>query len=260
MFLKLELQEKTTVSSELSSVARWLCGALVALLVGALTIAIIDPTIAGPDLAALVSASMPVSGVGNPVTGVLLNFRSFDTLLEIAVLLIVAVAMMPASTIPASLMSKNKTRFIVVNHHHLVHPVLVGLVRWLVPLAIVVSGYLLWTGAHAPGGAFQAGAVLASAGVALSLTGRHEFVWHGLAARFLLSVGLLVFVAVAVSNFMATGTVLQYPVNAAGALILVVEIAATLSIAAILLLLFTRLMQVSEAAEELNDMVDKASK
>jgi multisubunit Na+/H+ antiporter MnhB subunit len=245
MFLKLKLQEQTTDSPELSGLTRCLCAAIIAVVIGALIFVLVQSSQgqiskAAPDLAALVSAKIPVSGVGNPVTAVLLNFRSFDTLLEIAVLLIVAIAMMPAP------IATHKTRLLIINHHHFVHPVLEGLVRWLVPLAILVSGYLLWTGAHAPGGAFQAGAVLAGAGVALSLTRRHAFVWGSMGTRLLLTVGLLAFITVAVSNFISTGTVLQYPLDYTGGLILLVEIAATLSIAAILLLLFTRLMTVED--------------
>ena len=44
--------------------------------------------------------------------------------------------------------------------------------RWLVPLLLVTAGYLLWAGAQQPGGAFQAGALLASASVLLRLSGR----------------------------------------------------------------------------------------
>ena len=42
------------------------------------------------QMTALVSSNMPISGVENPVTAVLLNFRGYDTLLEIGVLLLAA--------------------------------------------------------------------------------------------------------------------------------------------------------------------------
>lgn len=41
----------------------------------------------GTRLAELALERVPESGVSNPVTAVLLNFRSYDTLLELAVLL-----------------------------------------------------------------------------------------------------------------------------------------------------------------------------
>ena len=99
----------------------------------------------------------------------------------------------------------------------------------------------LWTGAYAPGGAFQAGAIAAAAGVALSLTGQYQWRWNSTVARLLLSLGLLAFTAAGVLTMAMTGIVLQYPRDAAAAIILLIEAAATLSIGAILLLLYTRL-------------------
>ena len=104
-----------------------------------------------------ISAQLPNSGVTNPVTAVLLNFRAYDTLLELAVLLAAALgilAMGPARP-----------------PYRTAGPLLKGLIRWLVPLLILTAGYLLWAGAHAPGGAFQAGALLAAAAVMLRLGG-----------------------------------------------------------------------------------------
>ena len=42
----------------------------------------------GPRLADIAHANVPTSGVSNPVTSVLLNFRAYDTLMELAVLLV----------------------------------------------------------------------------------------------------------------------------------------------------------------------------
>lgn len=41
--------------------------------------------------------NFPPSGVGNPVTAVLLNFRAYDTLLEVAVLLAAVFAVLPVT-------------------------------------------------------------------------------------------------------------------------------------------------------------------
>jgi multisubunit Na+/H+ antiporter MnhB subunit len=164
---------------------------------------------------------------------VLLNFRSYDTLLEIAVLLIVAVAMVPDRRhlsephLPAASIAVGQD------------PMLTDLVRWLVPIAVLVTGSLLWSGAYAPGGAFQAGAVLASAGIAIVLAQNYAMQWQSQRARGSIVIGLLVFVAVAIACVAITGTLLQFPVAHAGSYILFVELALTLSIAATLLLLFT---------------------
>ncbi len=245
MFVKPQWRRQNVTSPELSPAACLLLATVIAAMVTALIVALGTEAKAAPQLAARVSEQLEVSGVENPVTAVLLNFRSYDTLLEIAVLLIVAVALMPATV-----SAPQAGGWIQQHEHRPVTPMLAALLQWLVPLALVVGGYLLWTGAYAPGGAFQAGSVIAAAGVALSLAGQHRFSWHGATARALLLLGLLVFVLVAAANALITGTTLQYPVDAAGRLILLVELAATVSIAAILLLLFTRLKALADAGQE----------
>jgi multisubunit Na+/H+ antiporter MnhB subunit len=79
------------------------------------------------------------------------------------------------------------------------------MVGFIVPLMLLVAGYLLWAGAKQPGGAFQAGAVLAAAGVLLRLAGKlpppdpeAPGVRIGLAA------GLAVFLGVFVPGVLAT--------------------------------------------------------
>ena len=104
-----------------------------------------------PGLSELVAENLENSGVKNPVTAVLLNFRGYDTLLEMGVLLLALIAVWSIGTAPQQCQTEPSA-------------VLDILSRLLVPLLIMVSGYLLWVGANAPGGAFQAGAVLAAAG------------------------------------------------------------------------------------------------
>jgi multisubunit Na+/H+ antiporter MnhB subunit len=172
-----------------------------------------------------VFARLAESGVTNPVTAVLLNFRAYDTLLELAVLLaallgILALAGERASYAQAGL-------------------VLGALTRSLVPLLIIVGGYLLWVGAHAPGGAFQAGAILAGAAVLLRLSGHSRAgLPAGLALRLVSVAGIAVFVAVGLGLMLAGRPFLGYPAGWAGGLILLIETAATLAIAATLALAF----------------------
>lgn len=233
MFLDLQYNEKKTDQSKLSNCLNIISGLFIAIVSSMLVFSIVKTDKANPQLANQAMENLPNSGVENPVTAVLLNFRSYDTLLEIAVLLIVAFAMLP---------SENEKKLLLsIDHKKPFDPVLVGLLRWLVPLSVLISGYLLWTGSYAPGGAFQAAAVLASAGVALSLAGQHRFIWNSLSSRILINVGLFIFMLVAAFSAILTGKTLQYPASYAGQLILFIEFAATLSIAAILLLLYTRL-------------------
>ena len=85
------------------------------------------------------AAAMPRSGVVNPVTASLLNFRGYDTLLEIAVLML---AVLGVWTLNAEPMPPAEPA----------GPILDVLVKALLPPMVVVAGYLLWAGGHAPGG------------------------------------------------------------------------------------------------------------
>ncbi len=185
---------------------------------------ILDLPVAAVRLPEQVTAQLDMSGVAHPVTAVLLNFRGYDTLLEIAVLLL---ALLGILALPRHI-SDRQHRPASAN------PMLQTLARVLAPLMLLVAGYILWAGAHRPGGAFQAGAVLAGAGVLLHLAGLlPAWATPGRILRAGLAVGLLVFIAVAVA-LMAQGTLLQYPPGWAGALILTIEASLTLSLGLIL--------------------------
>ena len=179
-----------------------------------------------PGLSAMVADNVDASGVSNQVTAVLLNFRAYDTLLEMAVLLLALLSVW-------SLGDKHEFRESAPG------AVLDMLSRLLIPLFVLVAGYLLWIGANAPGGAFQAGAVLAAAGVLMLLTGWRPGVWFmGLPLRIALIFGLLVFVTAAVTVQLAGWQLLEFPLSVAGTLILLIEAAATLSIGITLAALF----------------------
>lgn len=199
-------------------------GALVfaVLLIGAL----LEPLSGGVDLRASVAAKMTVSGVEHPVTAVLLNFRGYDTLLEIAVLLLAQTVILANCIDTAS------------DQPRAVNPILQTLARLAVPLMIIVAVYLLWAGAFRPGGAFQAAAVLAAAAVLLHLTGLLPS-WQTpkLKLRWGLAAGLLIFLAVA-SSLLTQGALLQYPPAQAGMLILLIEAGLTISLGLILAGLF----------------------
>jgi multisubunit Na+/H+ antiporter MnhB subunit len=111
-------------------------------------------------------------------------------------------------------------------------------VRALVPIALVIGAYLLWVGSHAPGGAFQAGTVLAAAVILPRLAGLETPVGVGrVTARVLATVGFLVFLGVGVYAMAIGRDFLAYPEGMAKPLILLIEAVVTVSIAAILALL-----------------------
>jgi multisubunit Na+/H+ antiporter MnhB subunit len=196
---------------------------LALVMAGALAAAILGLPAPNPALPNAVAAHMAVSGVQHPVTAVLLNFRGYDTLLEVAVLLLALLGMLAAA--PGTGIATPVSR---------AGPVLQTLARLAVPLMILMAGYLLWAGAHRPGGAFQAAAVLAGAAVLLHLAALlPAWASPGLLLRLGLAGGFLVFLAVA-AGLLGQGALLLYPPQHAGALILLIEAGLTISLGLIL--------------------------
>lgn len=170
--------------------------------------------------------------LGNPVTAVLLDFRGYDTLLEMAVLLAAFVGarvVMDQAELPA------------LHPPTPADPPMVGaLLGMATPVLVLMALYLFHAGSHAPGGAFQAGALLGSLGVLFRLTGRLEpqadtAGW----LRAMLVGGLAVFTLIAVVALAWAPRPLSYPADALYPLVLIIEFALMLSIAATLVLLFS---------------------
>jgi multisubunit Na+/H+ antiporter MnhB subunit len=183
-----------------------------------------------PGLGDEVAGAIGRSGVSHPVSAVLLDFRGYDTWLELGVLLVAAVALLAIRRAPDLRAAPAEPS---------TDPVLDWLTRLAVPGMVLAAGYLLWRGSHAPGGAFQAGAVLAAAGVLLLLAGRRSVAGLSpLPLRLLLAAGFLAFLAAGAAGGLAGGAFLQYPPPVATAVILAVESAAAVSIGATLAALF----------------------
>lgn len=184
----------------------------------------LPPVAAG--LSSEIQTHLSTSGVINPVTAVLLNFRAYDTLLEMAVLLIALLGVW-------SLGDE------IVHHENAPDSVVITFSRLLTPILVLVAAYLLWVGAHAPGGAFQAGSILAAAAVILLLSGyRMSNNFITLPLRLILVTGTAAFVLMAVLTFFIEGQLLKFSPNHAATMILILEILATMSIGAILACLF----------------------
>lgn len=213
--------ESAIPASRLQHLSSLMLGLLALLLLGQAVMPLPDVE---PVLPGQVMLALDDSGASHPVTAVLLNFRSWDTLLELVVLLLALLGVRQlrprTSALPVA------------------WPLLSAWSRVLAPLAVMVGGYLLWRGSHAPGGAFQAGAVLAAGAVILRLGGVLPRVgWHQWPVRALVLLGVAVFSLVAAAGAWLGDGWLVYPLEWSGGLILLIEIAATLSIAAALTLL-----------------------
>jgi len=180
-----------------------------------------------PGLAHEVQSALPTSGVTNPVTAVLLNFRGYDTLLEVGVLTLALIVVWSiGSAAPTSGFGDPGQ-------------VQLALVRSLSPMLILFAGYLLWVGATAPGGAFQAGAVLAALGVLLRLSNIPlPSSLRGWPLRTFIICGLITFLIVGLGVMLAGGRFLQFHPDRAGLFILIIEAAGMISIGFILCGLF----------------------
>lgn len=177
-----------------------------------------------------VYGSLRLSGVKNPVTAVILNFRGYDTLLEIGVLYLAALAVFTLSGLrPLGCHLEDRP----------VSRVLVTFLHILNPLMVVTALYLLWAGADAPGGAFQAGAMLAGAGILMLLGGvRLPLCADRRLMRAGVVIGFAGFLVCGLGVLGAGNNFLEYPPEHAKAVIFVIEFLATVSIALILLVLF----------------------
>lgn len=175
-----------------------------------------------------VQAALPESRVGNPVTAVLLDYRGYDTLLEFAVLLLAGLAAAPVTGRAAASAMRIPSPYVDKS---------VG--RLLIAPIVLTAASVLWVGADAPGGAFQAGAIGAAAAVVLRLSGT---LVRPLPGQQLLSpMALAVFLIVGFACLAMTGAFLGYPRAAVRELILCIEIAAAVSVSMILAGLFETL-------------------
>lgn len=187
-----------------------------------------------PPLAGLqgaVTANLAQSGVRNPVTAVLLNFRGWDTLLECIVLL--------AALIGVWSLTRNEVwgGRPGLRQHAKSGGVMDSFGRVLPPVGLLLGFYMVWVGSFAPGGAFQGGTVLAAIGLLVMMIGLLQ-VPHvsSLVLRGALVLGPLVFLVVGLAGALV-GQFLTLPPAHAKVIILGIEVVLTLSIAVTLALL-----------------------
>eukprot|EP01042_Synura_sphagnicola_P034844 gene34844-44670_t len=168
----------------------------------------------------------PATGLGNPVTAVLLAYRALDTLLEKVVVLLALIGVW--SLAPDAVWGGAPE----VEPGDVPGP-LAYLARILPPFGVVIGVYMFWVGADAPGGTFQAGTVLAAMWLLVMLAGlRAPPETGGLPLRLALAGGPVLFLAIAFLGFVVADGFLAYPKAWAKPLIVAIEAALTLSVAA----------------------------
>ena len=213
-------------------------GLLVAAVFAALAYTLVWLPPIAPGLSEAVDAALPDSGIPNPVTATLLDFRSYDTLLEIAVLLLAATTTLATARgrMPAFREDDEILAFFA---------------RMLVPVMILIAGYLLAAGFDAPGGAFQAGAVLAAVGILRLLAGQPlPLRDDALPVRFALVIGLALFVAAGIMGMVAAGAFLDHPASYTPAIVLVLEIGVAVSVAIALLSMFVGVLRDASGTQD----------
>jgi multisubunit Na+/H+ antiporter MnhB subunit len=201
------------------------------LLAAGLGYAVSDLMRADAGLRPAVEPNLALSGVDNPVTAVLLNFRGWDTLIEAVVLLVGLIGVWALGE-NAHWGGRPGLR-----QHVRPKGVLATFGRFLPPLGLVIGVYLVWVGSSAPGGAFQAGTVLAAVWLLAMMAGLDEPPRvSNSALRWGLVLGPLVFLAAGILGLSA-GAFLAYPQGWAKPLILAIEFALAASIAVTLALM-----------------------
>jgi multisubunit Na+/H+ antiporter MnhB subunit len=185
-----------------------------------------------PTLAPAAVANAWATGLSNPVTNVLMAFRAMDTMLEKVVLLLAIIGVWSLAS-DSAWGGRQGPR-----HEADPDGVLVFLARLLPPIGIVVGIYILWTGANHPGGAFQGGAILASMWLLAIMAGLTDTPpvssrW----LRLILIAGPALFLMVGLGGLWFGAAFLAYPPAQAKPLILGIEVAMILTIAATLGLL-----------------------
>jgi multisubunit Na+/H+ antiporter MnhB subunit len=208
--------------------AALLCASLTAALAAA-WFALPDPA---PTLAPQAVEAMPRLGVGNPVTAVLIGYRGWDTLLEKVVL---GLALVGIWGLGADSRWGGRPGLAPVASAD--DPLLL-LARVLPPPGIILAVYLLWTGADHPGGAFQAGTILATMGILVVLAGLADYpAVSSRKLRLAAMAGTLVFVLTGIAGFALPGGFLSFPEPYAKPVIVMVEVFLVFSIGVTLCLL-----------------------
>jgi multisubunit Na+/H+ antiporter MnhB subunit len=218
--------ETTPAEEALTGLARLFAAGLCLLVAAALAAVVLLLPDQGPTLAPQSMERLPETGLGNPVTAVLIAFRSFDTMLEKVVLVLGVVGVWSLAAdrywggAPGEARAERP------------EPTLAFFAQMLAPIGILVGVHVFWVGADEPGGAFQGGAILAAMWMIVMMARLTEApqasaFW----LRLALIAGPAVFLAAGVAGAVVAGGFFAYPPGLAKPLILFIETFMTFTIA-----------------------------
>jgi multisubunit Na+/H+ antiporter MnhB subunit len=225
---------ETSDEKSLSGLSRLAIAALCVLVALALAGVVLLLPDQGPSLAPQSLQHLSETGLGNPVTAVLIAYRAFDTMLEKVVLVLAVVGVWSLAAdrywggAPGEARAERP------------EPTLAFLAQVLAPLGILVGVHIFWVGADEPGGAFQGGAILAAMWMIVMMARLSEApptsaFW----LRLALIAGPIVFLAAGAGGAIVAGGFFAYPPGFAKPVILFIEAFMVLSIAVTLPMLVT---------------------
>lgn len=218
-----------------AGVAVWSVGALIGAGFAALLLRAVL-TSDGPDrhppLTETVAGAMDTTATGHPITAVLLDFRAYDTLLEVAVILVAVVGAFALAAVAPRATGTGGAGAGPL------HRTLGDFLRLASPVLLLLATWLLFAGAYRPGGAFQGGATVAGVLILATLAGIPPRILHGNRGRWLVAIGPTAFLAAGGLGLLLAGHWLAMPPGWESAATIGVETALTVSIGASLTLLF----------------------
>ena len=223
---KLRVTEAQSRAATPNLPLRLLAGLMAAGVAGSLAIALLTLPDPAPTLAPEAAANLASTGVGNPITAVLMAYRAMDTLLEAVVLLLALIGIW--SLAPDRVWGGRP------GPRYNADPdgILAFIARVLPPIGIIVGMYIFWVGADHPGGKFQGATIVAAMWLLTLMAGLTDAPpisrrW----VRILIVAGPVVFIAVGVAGVLLIGEFLGYPEGWAKPMILIIEFALMPSLA-----------------------------
>jgi multisubunit Na+/H+ antiporter MnhB subunit len=207
---------------------KFFVGALALLVSSALAWAVFSLPEPPPTLApqAASAAAGAGAGLGNPITAVLISYRSFDTMLEKVVLILAVLGVWSVGAdkawgaAPAPLGRARPDGAMVL------------LAQILAPVGALIGVHIFWVGADAPGGAFQGGALLAAMWMAAMMARLAEPLRiDSRRLRYALIAGPAIFLVIGLAGIFVADAAFAYPAAFAKPIILFIETFMVLSIA-----------------------------
>jgi multisubunit Na+/H+ antiporter MnhB subunit len=224
--------ETTGAQEALTGLTRLFAAGLCLIVAAALAGVVLLLPDQGPTLAPQSMQRLPETGLGNPVTAVLIAYRSFDTMLEKIVLVLAVIGVWSLAAdrywggAPGEARAERP------------EPTLAFFAQVLAPIGILVGVHVFWVGADEPGGAFQGGAILAAMWMIVMMARLTEAPQaRSFWLRLALIAGPVVFLAAGVAGAVIAGGFFAYPPGLAKPMILFIETFMTFTIAVTLAML-----------------------